>query len=539
MGDFLDNHIEDILAGMPSPKETIQQELEEEIKRLSMFRLLSLTILHHRVLGNINLTFSQDENQEHYPEDIYTSVVIGANGIGKSFLLRAIADIFSFLDGQMEERVYKKSPVDYQFSIKYMVGISTYEFTNIDRIEPAGRARRNYMHTLCKRDGEEVRIGQMVVPSRVIASTMTVTDKFTTVNSGHYIYKGIRNENSPSTTGTRTMVRKTVGGLLHSLDVKEGFREELVDLLEHMGLRPRLEVSYTVRYRNTFLRPDMTAEQMCDIFEHQDKSFENRKTQLWGTKNFQKLRADREKLERVVSFMRNLAERNVNVKKVVLTYSLLEDPQRINAERDVIEALSAIDLLTFPSLKVYKGDTNFGFDESSSGETHLLCQLIGIMSDIEHGSLILIDEPENSSHPNWQINYIEWLKNIFNHYCDSHFVIATHSHFILSDLKPESSDIIALDRGEDGIVRDVAENLNTFNWTVDDILYEVFRIRNTKNEALERDLERAIQLMEEKGQAQEGEIETLLTRFNNVYRGDRDPLGKFIEELKKYAESKS
>ena len=45
--------------------------------------------------------------------------------------------------------------------------------------------------------------------------------------------------------------------------------------------------------------------------------------------------------------------------------------------------------------------------------------------------------------------------------------------------------------------------------------------------------------MEEKGQAQEGEIETLLTRFNNVYRGDRDPLGKFIEELKKYAESKS
>ena len=101
MGDFLDDHIEDLLAGMSSPKEIIQQELEEEIKRLSMFRLLSLTILHHRVLGNINLTFTQDANQEHYPEDIYTSVVIGANGIGKSYLLRAIADIFSFLDGQM------------------------------------------------------------------------------------------------------------------------------------------------------------------------------------------------------------------------------------------------------------------------------------------------------------------------------------------------------------------------------------------------------------------------------------------------------
>lgn len=539
MGDFLDDHIENILAGMPTPKETIQLELEEELKRLNMFRLLSLTILHHRILGNISLDFCQVENTEHYPEDIYTSVVIGVNGIGKSYLLRAIADIFSFLDGQMEEREYKKSPVEYQFSIKYKMGISTYEFTNIDKIEPAGRARRNYMRTLCKRDGEEVRTGQMVVPAHVIASTMTVTDKFTTVNSGHYIYKGIRNENSPGTTGTRTMIRKTVSGLLHSLDVKEGFREELVDLLEHMGFRPRLEVSYTVRYRSTFLRPDMTAETMCYIFDNQDQSFENRNTQLWGTKNFQKLRADSEKLGRVVSFLRNLAEQNENAKKVVLTYSLLENPQKINSDRDVIEALSAIDLLTFPTLRVYKGDANFGFDESSSGETHLLCQLIGIMSDIEHGSLVLIDEPENSSHPNWQINYIEWLKNIFNHYCDSHFVIATHSHFILSDLKPESSDIIALDRGEDGIVRDVAENLNTFNWTVDDILYEVFRIRNTKNEALERDLERAIQLMEEKGEAKEGELETLLTRFNNVYRGERDPLGKFIEELRTYVESKS
>ena len=367
----------------------------------------------------------------------------------------------------------------------------------------------------------------------------SVTDKFTTVNSGHYIYKVIRNENSPGTTGTRTMIRKTVNGLLHSLDVKEGFRQELVELLEHMGLQSRLEVSYMVRYRNVFLNPDMTSERLCYIFDHQDQCFENRNSLLWGTKNFNKLREDAEKLERVASFLQNLAVRNENVKKVVLNYSLLEDPHRINEDREVIEALSAIDLLSFPSLKVFKGETNFGFDENSSGETHLLCQLIGIMSDIEHGSIVLIDEPENSSHPNWQIKYIDWLKNIFKSYCDSHFIIATHSHFVLSDLKPEFSDIIALERGEDGLIRDVADNLNTFNWTVDDILYEVFRIRNTKNEALERDLERAIQLMEEKGEAQEGEIEALLTRFNNVYRGDRDPLGKFIEELKSYAESRS
>lgn len=539
MGDFLDDHIEEIIEGMPTSKEIIQQDIEDELKRLNMFRLLSLTILHHRILGNISLNFCQNDSQEQYPEDIYTSVVIGVNGIGKSYLMRVVADIFSYLDGLKEGREYKKSPVDYKFSVKYRIGIANYEFTNIEEYEPAGRARRNYMHTICKRNAEEVRIGQMVAPARIIASTMTVTDKFTTVNSGHYVYKGIRNENSPGTTGTRTLIRKTVNGLLHSLDVKEGFRQELAELLEHMGLRSRLEVSYTVRYKNVFLDPEMTSERLCYIFDNQDKSFENRHSLLWGTNNFNKIRVDTEKLERVASFLRDLAVQNENEKKVVLNYSLLENPRRIIEDREVIEALSAIDLLSFPSLKVFKGETNFGFDESSSGETHLLCQLIGIMSDIEHGSIVLIDEPENSSHPNWQINYIDWLKKIFKSYSDSHFIIATHSHFVLSDLKPDSSDIIALERGEDDIVRDVAENLNTFNWTVDDILYEVFRIRNTKNEALERDLERAIQLMEEKGEAQEGEIEALLTRFNNVYRGDKDPLGKFIVELKNYAESKS
>ena len=88
-------------------------------------------------------------------------------------------------------------------------------------------------------------------------------------------------------------------------------------------------------------------------------------------------------------------------------------------------------------------------------------------------------------------------------------------------------------------MRNIAEGMITYGWSTDDILYEVFRIRNKKNEALERDLERAIQLMESKGEEQEGEIDALLKRFNNVYRGDRDPLGKFIEELKKYVESKS
>ena len=501
-----------------------------------MLRLISLEIRNHNVLGNTRLEFCKDNEEGVYLNEIYTSVIIGVNGIGKSYLMRAIADIFSYLDALSRDAEIRKSPVGYKFYIKYKIGISVCEFTNIAEFEPAGWAARNYTYVSFKRDGEAARIGQMVVPARIVASTMTVTDKFTTVNTGRYIYKGIRNERSPGTTGTRTMIRKTVSGLLHSLDVKEGFREELAELLEHMGLRPRLEVGYTLRYKQVFLDPEMTSEKLCEIFDQQERYFENRNSQLWGTANFQKLRMDEEKLSRVANFLRELAERNAERRDVRLNYSVLEDPHRINRDRDAIEALSALDLLSFPSLRVFKRDTDFAFDQSSSGETHMLCQLIGIMSDIEHESIVLIDEPENSAHPSWQVNYIEWLKNIFSHYSDCHFIIATHSHFLLTDLKPDTSDIIALERDNDGGLHDVEGVDNAYCWSVDDILYRVFHVRNTRNYVFESKMMELYQLISN-GTDDKRRIVDMVSELSRYQLNAEDPLKKLLDTAKAYVES--
>lgn len=498
-----------------------------------MFRLLSLYIQRHNVLGNIKLDFCKNNEENAYPKDIYTTVVIGANGIGKSYLMRAIADIFSYLDKLSRGEEITESPVGFNFRIRYRIGAAEYEFSNFGEYNPIGGARMQYNHVYYKRNGEGVRVGQMVNPARIIASTMTVTDKFTAVKNGNYIYKGIRNENSPSTTGTRTMIRKTVRGLLHSLDVKEGFRQELGDLLVQMGLRPRLEVNYTLRYKQVFLDPEMTSEKLCQIFDNQGDYFKNRKSPLWGSANFQKLRADVGKLERTAQFLRKLAEDNVHVRNVQLNYRVLEDPLRINRDREAIEALSSLDLLSFPSLRIYKRDTNFAFDQSSSGETHMICQLIGIMSDIEHESIILIDEPENSAHPSWQVSYIEWLKKIFKHYSDCHFVIATHSHFLLTDLEPEESDIIALVRDENGLY-DIDID-NAYCWSVDDILYRVFRVRNTRNYVFESkmvDLYKMISNRENKEHVKE--LKEELSRYQ---LNPEDPLKKLLDKATAYVES--
>jgi predicted ATPase len=489
MGNYLDDHIRELMANQPSSEDIVNGEIMEEYKKMQMFRIQSLTIKNHLVLREIHLNFCQNSDFEHRAEDIHSSVVIGVNGIGKSYLLRAISDIFVYLEWIITQHDEIKKEPNFKFQIKYFLHGWAYEFGNYGDFGGKGKYHELYTRFYCKRGGMYVSYDKMELPDKVIASTMTFNDKFNTAVSERYKYKGIRNENSPGTTGTRTMIRKTVSSILHSLDVKEGFREEVKSLLEALGLEPRMEVTYSLRYKDVFLKEDMSADKLIEIFSNQGQYFEERGTKLWGTKNFEKIRGDREKLNKAAEFLRNQAARNHGTRhrKVVLSYHVLEE-NNIVWDRDAIEILSSLDLLTFPSLRVYKQDDEFDFSESSSGETHMLCQMLGIMSDIQHGSLVLIDEPETSAHPNWQINYVGWLKKIFKAYSDCHFIIATHSHFILTDLKPESSDIIALERNKDRSIKDVSEGLNTFNWSVDDILYRVFHVRNTRNYTFEQRL---------------------------------------------------
>ena len=148
----------------------------------------------------------------------------------------------------------------------------------------------------------------------------------------------------------------------------------------------------------------------------------------------------------------------------------------------------------------------------------------------------MIDEPETSSHPNWQINYIGWLKKIFKAYSDCHFIIATHSHFVLTDLQPESSDIIALERTEDGQLRDIAEGLNTFCWSVDDILYRVFHVRNTRNRVVE---EKVADLYDKISRRDKDcdTINSLIKELSQYQLNEGDPLRKLINTAIDYVKS--
>ena len=501
------------------------RNLEAPDSNMGYFRLQELTLKKHPILGDIHLDFQHGDQMY---AGVYTSVVIGANGIGKSYLLRVISEIFCLLEALM--RGNTTTVLRYYFKIAYISHWERMVFSNFrDGILP-DRGNKRFTQYICQKEGNECGFHRMILPRRLVATATTISDKFVAKSSELYHYKGLRSEKNPSVSGTRTMVRKTVDSLLGSLDMKYGFKRELCELLDHLGLEPRLELTYKIKNKQLLIKENLTESDFGDYFK-------KRKASLWGTQTFERIMTEEKwKLKVLSDFYGRLSHRGVTDKTKLLKYDLLRDDSIIVEDRQALVILSSLDLLSYPTLKVYKNEDSFEFEQSSSGELSLFCQMVNIMCDIEPNSLVLIDEPENSAHPNWQINYIRWLKTFFHKYANCHFVISTHSHFLLSDLAPETSDIIALERSSNGCIQNVADGINTFNWSVDDILYRVFHVRNTRNYVFESQMMELYRLMSD-GDTDKKKLLELIKELSRYKLNKEDPLNTLLNSAYAYVES--
>lgn len=129
---------------------------------------------------------------------------------------------------------------------------------------------------------------------------------------------------------------------------------------------------------------------------------------------------------------------------------------------------------------LYIGSENFPLIELSTGEISLLLRLFNIANQIKPNSIVLIDEPELHLHPNWCINYISKLKQLFNKY-DSHFIIATHSPLLVANLNKE--DLVVLKK-EKNIIRNSNIDTGTLGVDIDTVLEQVFGVTLSDSEII-------------------------------------------------------
>jgi hypothetical protein len=239
----------------------------------------------------------------------------------------------------------------------------------------------------------------------------------------------------------------------------------------------------------------------------------------------------------VVSKKRNIQLIN-DKKSLIYSINFVQDNDMINLSHDSKYLLRLIELqfLTSPKITLYK-DEEFDFEYASSGEKHLLFTLINITSKIKQNSLVLIDEPELSLHPNWQMSYIDTIKRIFYDYSSCHFILATHSHYIVSDLEEDSSSIVVINSDEEKHTRtSQLINYSTYAWSAENILYNIFQVRTSRNFYFEMDLRNVINIIKEKSQ-DTVTLSKLIDKLKKYTFDINDPLNLILQDAERYLQN--
>ncbi|MGO4344524.1 AAA family ATPase [Paenibacillus sp. MCAF9] len=442
-----------------------------EIMGVSLFRLIRFQT-NSKLRNNIDVQFIHQD--QTYSEEVITTLLIGSNGTGKSYILSKVSEIFRWLNG-FKNGINNKKDKNFlkdndNFTLIYSLGHKVFEIRN-----ESGKVTLN---------GETLDVKKLKLPNKVLAISYMVNDKFIFQKSDMsqqndiYEYLGLRD--ASNVTFVNSAIRKIVD-ILAELAVDKNFMERFESVLNFLGLNPKITVYFEPKKRvHTFFKEPFPYNEIEDLLNKIKRSSDYRadKIKKW----------EEEDINQIVNFI-NIETQFRNVRETkrgsFLCYEIdfknIQGNNLLKQDFEVLSKLISLNYLRIPKLEISRNGM-FDFEEASSGEKHFLFSMIQILSKIEHQSLILIDEPEISLHPNWQIKYINYLRDIVSKYSSCHFLLATHSHFMISDLKPESSSIVSLHQAveSDEIIVKLHDE-NTFGWSVEDILYNIFGVITTRN----------------------------------------------------------
>ncbi len=172
---------------------------------------------------------------------------------------------------------------------------------------------------------------------------------------------------------------------------------------------------------------------------------------------------------------------------------------------------------------------NYSFSVASSGQYHIFTEILNISSSVIDFSIILIDEPEISLHPNWQIQYIEILQNILDDYTGCQVIICSHSHFLVSNIDSNFCSVMKAKKDNYNNVNVKIYEQDVYGWSPEQVLYNVFGMTSTRNHYFEADLKKVVSIIS-KVNLNIDEIHEPLNRLKLFNITDDDPLKILIEK---------
>ncbi|BDB69124.1 hypothetical protein Cthiooxydans_15360 [Comamonas thiooxydans] len=179
-------------------------------------------------------------------------------------------------------------------------------------------------------------------------------------------------------------------------------------------------------------------------------------------------------------------------------------------------------------LKIYtKNQENsiININSLSSGESSILSIYSFIALNLEPESYLLIDEPENSLHPEWQSRYCEKLLDLFHRY-ELNIIISTHSPMVVSG---------AISSGIPTKIF-TPQSLEPFtkvsNNGIDALLMDAFETLTPKNHHLSESAQILLTKLDEKEISLKSAIKTIQEWENKSYDAEQK---SFLDALKELA----
>lgn len=504
-------------------------------KTPNTFRLKSITLKDSDDFEAGKYEFIQDEliNNCKLP---FTTLIIGPNGTGKSRLLRVIIDIYNDLFN------YKKfARTSFRFNqyydLKYYLGGDFYEVEN------------NRHDVFVKKNGEFLSdFYSIELPEKGVAAAYSLYEKFspretsylirptrsTRYDNEFYEYLGIKTNRNY--TFSSANINASLDLITAALSEK-GFEKDLRSVFNVLGFFPRLSILYKVKRNKELFSGNLSSLTFLKTLENISY-----RTAGFSYSSIQNLKeATVEEIERVVESLNAASSFLGNKLTLPVELSFDESSDSYFTSLYVhLSTLRKLNLITYEKIFVYKKSRNnssgleIELRSMSSGEIQILTSLLSLASVVKENSLVLIDEPEISLHPNWQMQYIDLLNKIFKPLSSCHFIIATHSHLLASDTAVDSSAILSLTR--DTKLELSSELLDsTYGYSAENILYNVFGVATVRNIYFEGDINRILHLVTSKSK-KVSEIKSLIEKFKRFKLTPNDPLAVIIKDAEKYVE---
>ncbi len=131
-----------------------------------------------------------------------------------------------------------------------------------------------------------------------------------------------------------------------------------------------------------------------------------------------------------------------------------------------------------------KENKQIKIEELSSGEQELITKCFSLYLAEIKNSMILVDEPEGSMHPNWQNK----IANIYQKIADENnnqIFLATHSPHIISSVNKEQIRVFIKDENK---IKAIHKFSGSYGWRVDKILLEIFRMTTLRTPLIENEI---------------------------------------------------